>query len=464
MDSEMLFSQGKHPREEEDATDDERDASPSKKLSLSSDLSCGICLSLLTHPYSVIPCLHTFDKGCLTEWWKSHGTCPLCKTGATSARHSFQLNAIIHHYNHVKRRRIPDPTPDGTRSSAASPDPPASNEIIYPLGAGPPGSFVGDGICNGPVWPCPSCIPGNTTGHTCPIPIPSPSDVPPFPDGSLMPARGERRASLFNVETGEYRSPGADQHRHCSTCTTYLPVGLPIQCAFCGVYNCSGIDPLGCPRAVLGTDDILRRYDALDFFGETHGPRSFSQVWMVYTRYGNLVNNAAEAGRFEAYMNAQGITLADALKEMAHMYEAARRDAFFRPRNSTASNGQDHGDQQGQHIRDAELTDGEDTVIAPPVPVLPPNPITWGVDTRVCVECVSRVLESQFDRWWVRERAKGLLDREEDLFVFFFEMFVLAPDPLAQRYGRECRTQAHSPSHATRYNVGPTRLRLLVPL
>jgi len=274
-----------------------------------------------------------------------------------------------------------------------------------------------------------------------------------------MPARGERRASLFNVETGEYRAPGADQHRHCSTCTTYLPVGLPIQCAFCGVYNCSGIDPLGCPRAVLGTDDILRRYDALDFFGETHGPRSFSQVWMVYTRYGNLVNNAAEAGRFEAYMNAQGITLADALKEMAHMYEAARRDAFLRPRNSTASNGQDHGDQQGQHIRnnnetngdglavhdngsvvgDAELTDGEDTVIAPPVPVLPPNPIAWGADTRVCVECVSRVLESQFDRWWVRERAKGLLDPG----------IINLPNCW---YGRECRTQAHSPSHATRYN------------
>jgi hypothetical protein len=129
---------------------------------------------------------------------------------------------------------------------------------------------------------------------------------------------------------------------------------------------------------------------------------------MVYTRYGNLVRNAAEAGRFEAYMNAQGITLADALKEMVHMDEAARRDAFLRPRNSTAPNGQDHGDQQGQHISngdglavhdngsvvgDAELTDGEDTVIAPPVPVLPPNPITWGVDTRVCVECVSRVLE-----------------------------------------------------------------------
>ena len=140
------------------------------------------------------------------------------------------MNAIIHHYNHVKRRRIPDPTPDGINSSAAGPDPPASNEIIYPLGAGPPGSSIGDGNMqyddedayvsdsedlvefqnngpspDGPVWPCPSCIPGNTTGYTCPIPIPSPSNVPPFPDGSLMPARGERRASLVNEETGEYR-------------------------------------------------------------------------------------------------------------------------------------------------------------------------------------------------------------------------------------------------------------------
>ena len=161
-----------------------------------------------------------------------HDTCPICKQEAISARHSFQLNAIIHHYNHAKRRRIPDLSSDGARSSAASPDLPTSNEIIYPLGVVPqgvPGSSIGDENIqyddgdaylsdsedsvefansgpapDGPVWPCPSCIVGNTTGYTCPVPIPTP-DAPPFPDGSLIPPRGERRASLVDQETGEYR-------------------------------------------------------------------------------------------------------------------------------------------------------------------------------------------------------------------------------------------------------------------
>lgn len=113
-------------------------------------------------------------------------------------------------------------------------------------------------------------------------------------------------------------------------------------------------------------------------------------------------------------MNTQNITLADALKEMLHMDEATRRDAFLRPRNSTSSNGQDHSAERapgtnhnssailngaavpsnGPDAGDADLDDGEDTVIAPPsAPPAPPEPIAWGVDIRVCVDCVSRVLE-----------------------------------------------------------------------
>lgn len=55
---------------------------------------------------------------------------------------------------------------------------------------------------NIPFWPCPSCIPGNTTGYTCPDPIPIPTD------GSLiaapaafqqMPSRGVRRPLLSDL-------------------------------------------------------------------------------------------------------------------------------------------------------------------------------------------------------------------------------------------------------------------------
>ena len=66
-------------------------------------------------------------------------------------------------------------------------------------------------------------------------------------------------------------SPGvprlaAKQHRHCDSCTTYLPAsGLPVQCTasvsmriladriitgrICKIYTCCEIDPNGCPRS-----------------------------------------------------------------------------------------------------------------------------------------------------------------------------------------------------------------------
>ena len=50
MDSETPFGQGKHPREEHSVTDEESDSSPTKKLSLSSDLSCG-ALAMFTFAF-----------------------------------------------------------------------------------------------------------------------------------------------------------------------------------------------------------------------------------------------------------------------------------------------------------------------------------------------------------------------------------------------------------------------------
>jgi len=110
------------------------------------------------------------------------------------------------------------------------------------------------------------------------------------------------------------------------------------------------------------------------------------------------------------------------------------------------SNNQGSIDAQSDEINRAKssrnLGDSEDTVFAPPsAPAVPPEPIAWGVDTRVCVEYVSGVLKSQFDWWWVRERAKSLL---------LDPAVINLPNCW---YGRECRTQAHNPSHAARYNM-----------
>ncbi|KAF8320541.1 uncharacterized protein EI90DRAFT_2599163 [Cantharellus anzutake] len=71
--------------------------------SFSADLSCGICLDVLQRPYTVVPCLHTFDKECLVEWWKTNGTCPICKRRAHSGRFAFQLNGILQRYNKQKK-------------------------------------------------------------------------------------------------------------------------------------------------------------------------------------------------------------------------------------------------------------------------------------------------------------------------------------------------------------------------
>src|SRR5258708_10004576 len=222
---------------------------------------------------------------------RSNNTCPLCKTRARSGRFAFQLNGILQSYKNQRGVPITSSQQHGALS--------LSTDIIYPVGdpqcmdvdeENSDGEELNDeelenqrmaAITNQiprhieplsefssePIWPCPSCLPGNDTGFICPIPI-------PIPEGAAMPppARGARRARLLTSD-GQSRvyvvldiflfldgltiptfhgfdSPSvhgcspystvAMQHKLCSTCTAYLPAALPIQCnaQFLIVHRC----------------------------------------------------------------------------------------------------------------------------------------------------------------------------------------------------------------------------------
>jgi len=59
--------------------DDETDSDPEANIesqmsekSMDGQLTCGVCLSVLSNPFTIIPCMHTFDRSCLTEWWRKY--------------------------------------------------------------------------------------------------------------------------------------------------------------------------------------------------------------------------------------------------------------------------------------------------------------------------------------------------------------------------------------------------------
>ncbi|CAE6423654.1 unnamed protein product [Rhizoctonia solani] len=216
-------------------------------FSIDDEISCGICLGVLESPYTVIPCLHTFDKDCLVGWWQRNDTCPLCKTRATSGRHSFQLQAIVNHYDSKrpphKRARADEAAGIEQRGG--------DNAEIYPFGVAPPAGnqlpvheedeeeegdefndFIEDDnddddeaiedndffnllVGGRIVFPCAACRPGHHSGYTCPLPIPEPADaVKDFEAQDYLngrraisePRRGYRRIPF---EEGLHNLPGA---------------------------------------------------------------------------------------------------------------------------------------------------------------------------------------------------------------------------------------------------------------
>jgi E3 ubiquitin-protein ligase CHFR len=51
---------------------------------LKDELTCNICFEIYHKPVSMIPCLHSFCGGCLSDWIKKSKECPFCRKVSTA--------------------------------------------------------------------------------------------------------------------------------------------------------------------------------------------------------------------------------------------------------------------------------------------------------------------------------------------------------------------------------------------
>ncbi|KAG8939831.1 hypothetical protein FRC03_005952 [Tulasnella sp. 419] len=422
--------------------DEEVADSQASTMSLDDQISCGICFSVMENPFMIIPCLHSFDRFCLAEWWKSNTTCPTCKQNAMSARHAFQLSGIIDHYEakrKTKRHALDNEAMSkaelfpmrralnrflalpGTQSQSQSQSQAGSSiglgvfslgsamdyddvtdsqrSVMEPLQDLRPGGTL--------IFPCPSCSSDsnvNTTGYVCPnpIPMPTPEQIAeeqeaqrPGGDAIRAPGRGDWRAALADAAANQI--PWALSHVACSGCSAYIPRGWEpqkIKCSECGIFCCSNYDPEGCHSG--------KKLYARDRLSET-GLTAY-QLWNSMP--GHLKANTHERIVFVQYLQDQNITMNALLEQLADLK------------------------------REAELDDPLDDDAAPDDGANNSPDARWGQGVYLCDDGV-RYLSREIYKWWVAERAKGLL-------------------PAAVRelddcwYGIECRTQVHNPDHASR--------------
>lgn len=400
-------------------------------FSIDEEISCGICLGVLESPYTVIPCLHTFDKDCLVGWWQNNNTCPLCKTTATSGRHSFQLQAIINHYDEKrpahKRARAPEGI-DGGRD--------ADKGEIYPFGVAPPPAPAnhnhndeedeedidleedededededdgddGDLMVGGRlVFPCPACSPGHPSGYTCPIPIPEPTDAAKVWEAReymnlrrpiVHPGRGQTRVALAlglhelpypqHPMTDEVRAEigrACAEHIACTNCSSYIPRDWPRRnestCQICSRATCAPFDPLGCP--------VIYGQFTLAPFNEAGTAINTFTLWDIISRANHHFRaNVIERTRFTDRLTAHNITPSTIAQELLQ----------------SAGHGAEH---------------------------------------YFCTWCVGNLVGGEFATWWRTKKESGTapvaaeVARLNDCW-----------------YGRDCRTQSHNAGHASRFN------------
>ncbi|KAH7340680.1 hypothetical protein B0J17DRAFT_652392 [Rhizoctonia solani] len=402
-------------------------------FSIDDEISCGICLGVLESPYTVIPCLHTFDKDCLVGWWQRNDTCPLCKTRATSGRHSFQLQAIVNHYD-SKRPPHKRARADDAGAGQLQPD----KAEIYPFGVAPPAVdqpnyhdededeeddreddddeeeeeeedddeddvnlLVGGRI----VFPCPACRPGHPSGYTCPLPIPEPTDAVKDSEAQdylngrraiIEPTRGNRRIPfaeglhnapgaehLFTAELKAEIERACEEHVSCMRCSSYIPRNWPSSarsmCKGCGNASCAAFDQMGCPWGIADPNLIP--------FNEAGNTFGAGILWEEVSRgHPHFFRNQSERHRFTDQLVANNITVPSAAQELLRAAGHGQADYF-------------------------------------------------------CWNCIDSTLRNGFAESWKRKKENGEV-----------QVPALAPNISNCWYGRECRTQGHNALHAARFN------------
>jgi len=62
---------------------------------------CSICYLALYNPVSVMPCMHTFCGGCLSDWFKKQKDCPSCRVKATEIKRNLFVNSLVDNFLEV---------------------------------------------------------------------------------------------------------------------------------------------------------------------------------------------------------------------------------------------------------------------------------------------------------------------------------------------------------------------------
>ncbi|KZT52701.1 hypothetical protein CALCODRAFT_557927 [Calocera cornea HHB12733] len=425
-----MASPGKRKRKDEDDASDKEGPDHAghpgdESQNMDEEMTCGICMEILENPYSIVPCLHSLDYECLTEWWKSHSTCPVCASPARFARRSFQLRAIVEKYlatRPSKRRAIdPDDQPPALQNATpAEIKPRRTGEFDYDEDddEDPDGGFDDDddgGAVWIPdnqrlVWPCFCCETGNDIGYECATKIPEPTqeekDAAAARGGANAALRPERRDYHVPLtEVVRRGTPGAMDHAGCHSCNRYIPKHRQPekdQCARCGFWSCTAYDAQGCAGDVnwilKPRDDCI--FPNIDNIGAAV---LFRNYWVQMPERALALNNV-EAQIFSQYMSTVPHTFASVFSDTCKA--------------------------KLQVVEDDDSADDQMKANAKH---------TYGEEAHYCVGCRNQVVLQGLGDWWKNEWRTANLDP------------AIRAKPNCW-YGYDCRTQMHNPGHARKLN------------
>ena len=96
---------------------------------MSDDFYCPICSELMFDPVVVAPCGHSFDRGCVENWFKTNSqrSCPSCRGEVQGVFPIITLKNLVHEHAKNNSISIPEPPP---RERPVPSAPPSVSPVI----------------------------------------------------------------------------------------------------------------------------------------------------------------------------------------------------------------------------------------------------------------------------------------------------------------------------------------------